>query len=137
MPKLNLKLITPARTLLEQPVDAVTMDTRDGQITVLANHAPLVSILKPGELVVRDQGKETPIACSGGLIEIFANNLVILADSAEHLSEIELEQAEKEADKLIARLQSEEKLDITTYKTLQRQLEREAARINLVKKWKK
>ena len=137
MPKLNLKLITPARTLLEQPVDQVTMDTAEGQITVLANHEPLVSILRPGEFVVRNENKETPITCSGGIIEIFANNLVVLADSAEHIDEIELEQAEKEAAKLIARLDSEEKLDITTYKTLQRQLERENARINLVKKWRK
>lgn len=135
--KLNLKLITPARTILEQPVDGVTLNTRDGQITVLPNHEPLVSVLRPGEIIVRDEGRETPIACSGGFIEIFANNLAVLADSAEHLDEIELEKAEAEAEKLVARLRSEERLDITTYKTLQRQLERETARISAVKKWRK
>ena len=88
MSKLNIKLITPAKTVLEEEVDEVVAETTDGQITILAHHAPLVSILKPGELIIRTDKKDKPLAIAGGVIEMFNNTLVILADTAEHVEEI-------------------------------------------------
>lgn len=137
MAKLNLKLITPARTVLEEQVDAVIADTKDGQITVMAHHTALVSILKPGELIIRANEKDRPMAVAGGVIEIFKNTLVVLADTAEHAEEIDLERAEKRAKDLVEKLKDKEKLDISTYKNLEYMLERDRARIGVSKKWRK
>jgi len=137
MNKLNIKLITPAKTVLEEEVDEVVADTEDGQITILANHAPLVSILKPGELIIRTDKKDKPLVVAGGVIEMFNNTLVILADTAEHVEEIDLERAEKRARDLVEKLKDKEKLDINTYNNLEYMLARDRARIGASKKWRK
>jgi F-type H+-transporting ATPase subunit epsilon len=137
MNKLNLKLITPAKTILEEEVNEVVADTREGQITIMAHHTPIVTILKPGELIIRTGDKEKPMAVAGGVIEMFNNSLVILADTAEHVEEIDLERAEKRARELAEQLKDKEKLDINTYKSLEYMLERDRARIGVSKKWKK
>ncbi|OIO49798.1 MAG: ATP synthase F1 subunit epsilon [Parcubacteria group bacterium CG_4_9_14_0_2_um_filter_41_8] len=137
MSKLNIKLITPAKTVLEEEVDEVVAETTDGQITILAHHAPLVSILKPGELIIRTDKKDKPLAIAGGVIEMFNNTLVILADTAEHVEEIDLDRAEKRAQELAEKLKDKEKLDINTYTNLEYMLARDRARIGVSKKWRK
>lgn len=136
--KLKLKLVTPARTVLEDEVDQVTLNTENGQITVMPHHALLVAILRPGEMITKKNGQEIPLAASGGIIIMSPDNtLIIMADSAEHAKDIDLARAEAKARQLVEELKSKTQLDITTYKTLQRRIERENTRINLVKKWRK
>ncbi len=137
MSTLSLKLITPARTVLEEEVEQVTMETEAGQITVLPHHTPLVSILKPGELFTKKDGKEHPLAVAGGVIEMFENTLVILADTAEFADEIDLERAEQRAAELAEQLKEQEQLDITTYNNLSYMLARDHARIAVAKKWRR
>lgn len=135
--KLQLKLVTPVDTIFEQDVDQVILPTEVGQITVLPNHTALVSILEPGELVVKDGEKEFPLVIAGGVIEISDNHLVILADSAEEPGEIDLAAAEERAKELAAELEQQEQMDITTYTLLQKQLAQEQARLQVGKKWRK
>jgi len=134
---LQLKLVTPVKTVLEEDVEQVTVNTEDGEITILPNHAPLVSIARPGEMIIKHGGTRRGLSVAGGVIEMFNNTLLILADTAEHADEIELERAEKKAAELAEELSSQEQMDMTTYKALQRQLEKEQARIGVAKKWRK
>jgi hypothetical protein len=70
-------------------VKQVVVPTDVGQITVLPNHTYLVSIIAPGELVVTDEaGKTFPVAVAGGVLEVFDNTVLVLADSAEHAEKI-------------------------------------------------
>ena len=48
-----LKIVTPEREVLSDTVDQVTLPTQDGEITILPHHIALVSVLKPGELVIK------------------------------------------------------------------------------------
>jgi F-type H+-transporting ATPase subunit epsilon len=135
--KLKIKLVTPAKTIFEDEIDQATLMTENGQITILPNHIPIVSVLKPGELIIKKDNKETALAVAGGIIEMFSNTLVILADTAEHAEEIDLQRAEEKTKELSAKLATQVNLDITTYKTLQRQLEKHQTRVGVAKKWKK
>lgn len=135
--EIQLRLVTPARTLFDKPVRSVTLPTEMGQITVLPDHAPLVSVLTAGELLVKSSDGEFPLAVAGGIIEVFDNTIVVLADSAEHPSEIDVAAAEKRAEELAKELKEEVKMDITTYTTLQHNLERERARLAVATKWRK
>lgn len=137
MQSLTLKLITPARTVLEEEAEEVVAETQDGQITILAHHSPLVTILKPGALLVRAKGKERTIAVAGGVIEMSENTLTILADTAEHAEEIDLERAETRARELVEKLKEKSNLDINTYSSLAYMLERDRARISVVKRWRR
>jgi len=134
---MKLNLITPTKTVLQDEVEEVTLNTEDGEITVLPKHSALVSILRPGQLVAKKDGKSMPLATAGGVVEMRANQLTILADTAEPAEEIDVERAEERAKELARKLADETKLDITTYKTLQRQFEKEQARIGVAKKWRK
>ncbi len=65
-----------------------------GELTILPSHAPLVTILQPGEVRVSEDGDSRSLAVSGGFLEVHGNRVVILADTAERDEDIDLERAE-------------------------------------------
>lgn len=134
---LQFRMVTPVQTVFEQAVDGVSLPTRMGEITVLPEHTELVSILEPGELIVRADGKTYPLAVAGGLVEVYNNTLFVLADSAEHAGDIDIAAAESRTQQLEQDLKTRTDLDLNSYSLLQRQLEQERARLNVGKKWKK
>ncbi|MCX6780134.1 MAG: ATP synthase F1 subunit epsilon [Candidatus Magasanikbacteria bacterium] len=70
MSKINLKIVTPEKVIYENnQVDQITIPTTTGEITVLPNHVPLVSILKSGEMIFKENGQENFFALSGGFLE--------------------------------------------------------------------
>lgn len=135
--KIQLKLITPVKALYDQAVDQVIVPTQVGQITVLPEHSYLVSILKPGELIVKDGANEFPVAVAGGVIEVFDNNLVILADSAEHVTEIDAAHAEAEAKKLAELLKEAAQENVAEYTAMEQMLAYHQVRTELIKKWRR
>ncbi|MBI2120335.1 MAG: ATP synthase F1 subunit epsilon [Parcubacteria group bacterium] len=112
MTQFNLEIITQEQTLLKAEVESLYVSTIDGDITVLARHTPYVSVLKPGEIIIKKDGKEESFACTGGILEITPEKTVILADSAVRSDEIDEEEAQKAkeaAEKLMAgKLESRE-----------------------------
>ncbi len=109
MTKLHLKLITPERTVLDEEVASLTCPTESGEITILPNHTPLVATLTSGELIAKSSSDKNAephfVHVAGGFIEIRPNNeIVILADGAEHHFEIDIaraEEAKKEAEAIM------------------------------------
>jgi F-type H+-transporting ATPase subunit epsilon len=102
---LTLQIITPERVVFEEDgVDSVTLPGSEGQLTVLPRHAPLMTALQPGELVLRKGGDEVEIAVSGGFLEVRDDKVTVLADTAERSEEIDAERAER------ARREAEEQL---------------------------
>ena len=95
MSKITFQLVTPERRLISEEIDSITCPTTEGQITVLPKHEPLVATLQHDELIVRNGQENHSIAVYGGFIEIRKDTVVILADSAEHAHEINVERAEE------------------------------------------
>ncbi len=95
---LNLEIVTPEKKVLSEAVDAVTIPTASGEVGILANHAPLISSLKPGVLSYTKAGATEKMVIAGGFIEVSADNVSILADIAEKASEIDIEAAKTERD---------------------------------------
>ncbi|MDD5489885.1 MAG: F0F1 ATP synthase subunit epsilon [Candidatus Moranbacteria bacterium] len=132
--KIKFKIVTPERTVFEDQIDQVILPTADGEITVLPNHIPLISVLQAGELIAKKDGEEIAMAVSGGIVEVRKNEMTILADTAERAEEIDMERAEEaraRAEKL-----KEEKIrsDETDYATAAAILEKNLARIKVAKK---
>ena len=95
-PTFLFDITTPERNLYRADVTQVTLPTADGEITVLANHIPLVSLLVPGVVhIVPKDGDERSLAVAGGFIEVVGNTVHVLADAAERAEEINLQQAEE------------------------------------------
>ena len=134
MEKIKFKIVTPERTVLDQEVDQVTLPVLDGQVTILPGHRSYIAALKAGEVALKIDGKEILMATSGGFIEFNDNNLVILADTAEHAEEIDLSRAE-EARKRAEKLKTEKvNMNEMEYAKVAAAIERESSRIRVVKK---
>ena len=134
---MKFDIITPERVVFSADVDAVTMMTQSGEITVLPHHIPLVTVLQPGELRYKQKGEEFAIAVSGGFAEVRADNSIkILADTAEHAHEIDLvraEEARAKAAKLMEETRNKEDVD---YTALAIKMEKELNRLRVGKKYK-
>ena len=133
MNKINFKIATPERVVYKEDVDAVTLPTRQGEITVLPNHIPLISVLTPGMIRVKNDGKETLMAVSGGFIEVLTTKVVVLADTAERSDEIDVARAEA-AIKKAQELREQRSVDIREFATLTAKIEKELARARVGRK---
>ena len=136
--KIKFKIATINRVTYEDDIDQLTVPTESGEITVLPKHAPLVSILKPGELRIKKDDHIFLLSVSTGFLEIRKNSEVyILADSAERAEEIDLEaskSAKKRAEELLQQKQNRNDVD---FAKLQAIINREVARIKVAGKYKK
>jgi F-type H+-transporting ATPase subunit epsilon len=95
MSTIRCEVVTVERLLLSEDVDMVLAPGIEGQLGILPRHAPLMTALAPGELVIRRAGQEDlHMAVSGGFMEVRPDRVTILADSAERAEEIDLQRAE-------------------------------------------
>ena len=95
MAPLRLEILTAERSLFEGDVDAVTAPGVEGELGILPHHAALMTALQPGELRYRSGADETQLAVTGGFMEVTANRVVVLADAAERVEEIDEARAEE------------------------------------------
>jgi F-type H+-transporting ATPase subunit epsilon len=105
MSSLKIDIVTAERIVYSAEVDAVIAPGVEGQLGILPHHAPLMTILQAGELVVRKGGQEEIMAISGGFLEVRPDHVIVLADQAERAEEIDVaraEEARKRAEKRLA-----------------------------------
>lgn len=95
MDKLKFEIVTAESVIYSDDVDIVVAPGIQGQMGILPSHAPLLTTLQPGELVVRKDGEETAIFVSGGFLEIMQDRVTVLADTAERAEEIDIARAEE------------------------------------------
>ncbi|MFA7253777.1 MAG: ATP synthase F1 subunit epsilon [Patescibacteria group bacterium] len=110
MNKFTLKLIAPDGVKYEEEADEVVLPTADGQITVLPGHMPVISLLKPGEIIIKNGNKTHELATEGGVAEISQNLVKVLADTAEEadsLDELKIAEAKKAAEQRLANAKDE------------------------------
>jgi F-type H+-transporting ATPase subunit epsilon len=134
--KLHLKIVTPERVILEEEVDAVTLPTMEGEITVLPGHIPLIATLKSGDIVAVTNGEHVPIAVVGGFIEVKENEVAVLADFAEHVSEISEDviiKAQAKAKELQA---LKDRGEVVDFEHFEAELERSLNRVKIADKWR-
>lgn len=97
---MQFQITTPERILADIEVESVTLPTEMGQISILKNHVPLVANLVPGELKYKQNGQDVYFAVSGGFVEVKkGGKVIVLADTAEFGTEINLERAEAARDR--------------------------------------
>jgi F-type H+-transporting ATPase subunit epsilon len=100
----RLEIVTAERVVFSDEVDLVVAPGVQGELGILPHHAPLMTMLLPGELLVRKGGEEAYMAISGGFLEVRPDRIIILADAAERAEEIDIARAEA------AKLRAEERL---------------------------
>ena len=93
---MKLEIVTAERLVYEDQVNSVVAPGIEGQLGILPHHAALLTTLQPGELTIRKDGEEDVyMAISGGFLEVMNNRVVVLADTAERVDEIDEGRAEE------------------------------------------
>jgi F-type H+-transporting ATPase subunit epsilon len=129
---MRLEIITAERLVYSDDVDVVVAPGIEGQLGILPHHAPLMTALQPGELLVRKNGEESYLAVSGGFMEVLGNRVTILADAAERSDEIDEQRAQQAVERARERLEKRE-ADIELEQALH-SLRRAQVRLNVVRR---
>ena len=119
---MKFEMVAPERLLFSGEVQQVTVPGAEGEFTVLAGHAPVVAIIRPGVVTLIDEsGKEAKLFVRGGFAEATPEGLKVLAEQAVPLAELDQEilaQEIKNAEEDVAdaqddktRARAQEKLD--------------------------
>ncbi|HEY7196856.1 MAG TPA: ATP synthase F1 subunit epsilon [Gaiellaceae bacterium] len=117
----DLSLVTPEGAAFEGEVEMVIVPGDDGEIGVLARHAPLVAMLRAGETRVKADGEWSWFATGPGFFKVQQDRAIVLVDDAVRAREIDVEAARREVEELKAELErAEGDEDVDRWKLEQR-----------------
>ncbi|MGA8522133.1 MAG: F0F1 ATP synthase subunit epsilon, partial [Candidatus Dormiibacterota bacterium] len=105
MAKLQVELVTAEGRVLSEEADFVLAPGIDGDLGVLPQHIPLLTPLRPGEVMVRNGDAEHILFVAGGFLEVLPDKVSILADAAERAEDIDearAEESRKKAQELLS-----------------------------------
>ena len=94
MATLKLEIVTPEEKIYSEDVDMVTLPGSEGELGVYPNHVPVLTALKPGELRIVKDGRESAMAIGEGFVEIKSDGVSILTDMALQTEKIDVAAAE-------------------------------------------
>ena len=110
MSVINLNITTAEGEIFSGDVDSVTLPGEIGEMTILPSHAQLISTLSSGEMKLKINKEEQFLSIIGGFIQVNKDSIVILADAAERVEEIDeakVQEAIKQAEEEISNSQSD------------------------------
>ena len=130
MAELHFEFVSPENVLFSGDVDQVDLPGIEGDMGILAGHAPLVTVLRPGVITIFDGGAREQVVVIGGFAEVSPTGLTVLADRAvarEDFDAAELARDIKDADEDVADAASDAERDklnrrLEQLKTLQEAL---------------
>jgi len=130
MAKLNVEIVTPERRILSVQADEVIAPGASGLFGVRPGHTAFLSLMQPGALTLKEGNSSQVFFVAGGFVEVGNDKVLVLADQAEPVSDIDLEAARKrmtEAQERLKGLSAEDvrfEIEASTVKT-------EAARMSV------
>ena len=130
---LQLEIVTPEKLAYADEVDAVVLPGSEGELGVLPHHAPLISTLGAGELRLRKAGREESFAIVGGFLQVRPDRVVVMAETADMASEIDLERAQ-EARREAERALEESGNDVADLAAARAQLQQALLRIRVAER---
>lgn len=101
---MRLEIVTPEGTVFSDDVELVTLPGIEGQISVLPHHVRLMTIIVPGEMMVRKDGRDEYVAIGRGIVEVTSGRVDIATDMAIAAARIDEAKAEEARERAAARL---------------------------------
>jgi len=134
---IRCEIVSQDRMVFQGEAEMVLLPGREGMMGILPNHAPLLTTLKLGVVTVRFVGNEEYFTIAGGIAEIQPDKITILADTAENVSEIDVERAEAARRRAQEALAKGPPPDTDTYLAIEAALRRSNLRLDAVKRFRK
>ena len=110
----NLEIISPEKILLSEEVNSVTIPAFEGEMTILADHIPLITFLRPGIARI-EGGKESKYYVEEGIVEFSNNTLILLSSTIKPLENIKAENISKMIEESKSKLGVEKLSDKAKY----------------------
>ena len=107
MATLKLEIVTPEEKIYSEDVDMVVLPGSEGELGVYPKHVPVLTTLKPGELRVLKDGRETSMAVGEGFVEIKADAVSVLTDMALEAEKIDVAAAEAAVERAQAAMKED------------------------------
>jgi F-type H+-transporting ATPase subunit epsilon len=89
MATVHIELVSPDKILFSGEVDQVDVPGSEGDFGVLAGHAPLIALIRPGIMTVHAAGQQNPLVVLGGFAEVGPDGLTVLADLATSIEDLD------------------------------------------------
>ena len=103
---IHLDIVPPERKVVSAETEEVVAPGATGLFGVRAGHAPVLTLIFPGELSFKTDGRLRRYAIGGGFVEVANDRVIVLAETAEAQEEIDLERARRASEDATARLAS-------------------------------
>ncbi len=134
---IKFEIVTPEKTVMKENVKKAIIPTKEGELTILPKHTPLVSTLKSGVLELeKEDGTKEVAFVSGGFLEVLRNKVVILADTADRAEDIDMKKVEEVRKKAEEAMSKAEHDDEENFANITASLERELAKTKAVSRWR-
>lgn len=124
-------IVTQERTVYSEQVDAVNVPSTEGRMGILPNHMVMLVALDYGEVIIRQGDEEEHFALGGGFAEVLPDKVTILADSAEHAAEIDVQRAQRAREQAEQLMREGVPEDSERYAQIEAALRRAQVRINV------
>ena len=134
MATFHCDIVTQEKMVFSGEVDTVSLPGTEGRMGILPNHSALLTTLGYGEVIVRTDGREEFFAIGGGFAEVQPDKVVVLADSAEHAEEIDIERAEKARERAEKFMKEGVPEDPERYAQIRASLQRAQIRIDVARR---
>jgi F-type H+-transporting ATPase subunit epsilon len=133
---IRCEIVSQDRQVFSGEVDLVLLPGVEGDMGILPNHSPVLTVLRYGVITVRTKQGEEYFSVAGGVAEVQPNQVIILADAAENVGEIDVQRAEAAKSRAEEMLKQVGEADSDRYLMIQAALRRSTLRIDAVRRFR-
>ena len=133
---IRCEIVSQDRIVYQGDADMVVLPGGNGEMGILPNHAPVLSVLQFGVIRVRSKGEELFFTVAGGVVEVQPDQVTVLADAAENVQEIDLQRAEEARRRAESLLKEGVGPDTDSYLQIQASLRRSNLRIDAARRYR-
>ena len=133
---IRCEIVSQDRIVYQGDADIVVLPGAGGEMGILPNHSPVLSVLQFGVIRVRSKGEEQYFTVAGGVVEVQPDQVTVLADAAENVKEIDVQRAEEARRRAEAMLKEGAGPDTDSYMKIQAALRKSNLRIDAARRYR-
>ncbi len=105
---IHLEIVTPEKQIFSGPVEEVTVPSTQGYLGILPGHAALLAELGIGNITYKMGSRSEGLFCCWGFVEVLPERVIVLAQTAEAASDIDVNRAEQARTRAEKRLSAKD-----------------------------